>query len=67
VELREGLQVDSHLRVAVVRNEKLVAKARTVRGSQRKGIVCHCKPLPISAMKTENYGLIVIVVVICKV
>jgi hypothetical protein len=52
VELRDGLQVDSHLRAAVVRNEKLVAEARTIRGSQRKAIACHWKPLAVSTVKT---------------
>jgi hypothetical protein len=58
--IRDSLQVDSKLRVAVVRSEKLVAEAGDSSGTQRKA-------LPSSAVKnvTENTGLCV--TVICEV
>jgi hypothetical protein len=59
---QESLQAHSQLRAAVVRSEKLVSEAGDSSGTQRKGNVCHWKPLPSSAVNT---GLCVMV--ICKV
>jgi hypothetical protein len=63
-ELREGLQVHSQLRVAVVRSEKLVAEARDSSGTQRKGNVHRWKPLPSSAVKTVTENTILCMIVI---
>jgi hypothetical protein len=65
--MRDSLQADSRLRVAVVRIEKFLAEVGDRSGTQSKRNVHHWKTLPSTALKTVTENTRQCVTVICKV